>query len=85
MDWQSPQRVHLIFVAYVVGTMLFVVAMGFAEQIGLSREWLGGICLMASILSYALIGIYCRTTQISEYYVAASAASTTAWPARPTG
>lgn len=70
MNWQSPNRVHFVFVAYVLGTMLFVVAMGFAEQLGLSREWLGGICLMASILSYALIGIYCRTTQISEYYVA---------------
>lgn len=70
MNWQSSTRVHLVFVAYVLGTVLFVIAMGFAEQLGLSREWLGGICLMASILSYTLIGVYCRTTQISEYYVA---------------
>ncbi len=61
---------HVIFALYVLGTVVFVAAMAVAEQYGLSRAWLGGICLMASILSYALIGVYCRTTSLPEYFVA---------------
>ena len=62
--------IHALFGLYVVGTVLFVLAMAWAERQGLSREWLGGICLTGSIVSYALIGVYCRTTQMDEYYVA---------------
>ncbi|NQW95021.1 MAG: VC_2705 family sodium/solute symporter, partial [Polaromonas sp.] len=37
---------------------------------GLPRLWIGSIFLLATIALYAGIGIMCRTTEASEYYVA---------------
>src|SRR4051812_29902269 len=44
--------------------------MGWAERNGLSRFWLGPIFMFASVMMYAAIGIYSRTTDPFEYYVA---------------
>ncbi len=44
--------------------------MAWAERSGLSRFWLGPIFLFSSIMLYAGIGIYGRTTDPQEYYVA---------------
>ena len=55
---------------YTLGLLLFVVALGSAERMGLPRLWIGSIFLLATIALYAGIGIMSRTTETSEYYVA---------------
>jgi cation/acetate symporter len=63
-------RLHRLLAAYVAGLLLFIVLMAWAEQRGLSRFWLGPIFLFLSIMLYAAIGIYGRTGDPNEYYVA---------------
>jgi len=63
-------RLHRTFGIYVVTLLVFLVAMGLAERAGLSRQWLGAVFLFATIILYAAIGIYNRTTDPAEYYVA---------------
>jgi cation/acetate symporter len=63
-------RLHRIMAIYIVGVLLFLVIMFAAERAGLPRYWLGGIFLAATIGLYACIGIYSRTAEPSEYYVA---------------
>ena len=55
--------------------------MAWAEQQGLSRQWIGPIFLFLTVMAYAGIGVYARTTDADEYYVAGGAfrRSTTAW------
>ncbi|AEG93513.1 VC_2705 family sodium/solute symporter [Ramlibacter tataouinensis] len=63
-------RLHRVFGAYVVGLLAFLLLMWGLEQQGLARLWLGPVFLFASVMMYAAIGIYGRTTEASEYYVA---------------
>ena len=44
--------------------------MAWAERKGLSRQWLGPIFLFSTVMIYAAIGIYGRTADAEEYYVA---------------
>jgi cation/acetate symporter len=55
---------------YVGCLLAFLVGMVVAEIAGLSRNWVGGIFLIVTIAFYALIGIYNRTSDPDEYYVA---------------
>ena len=55
---------------YTGGFLMFVVALALLEQMGLSRQWIGFIFLIATIGLYAGIGIMSRTTDAAEYYVA---------------
>ncbi len=64
------RRLHRMFGVYVAGLLAFLLAMALAEWAGLSRQWLGAIFLFATIGLYAAIGIYNRTTDPAEYYVA---------------
>ncbi len=64
------RQIHRILALYVVGFIGFVVLLGWAEHRGLSRTWLGPIFLFATVMMYAAIGIYGRTTDAEEYYVA---------------
>lgn len=63
-------RVHRRFAAYLVLLLLFLVGLAMAERLGLSKAWVGGVFLFATVLLYAAIGIYSRTSDASEYYVA---------------
>lgn len=63
-------RLHRIVLIYVVGLLSFLLLMFYAERAGMSRYWVGGIFLTATIGLYACIGIYSRTADPSEYYVA---------------
>jgi cation/acetate symporter len=47
-----------------------VVVLAVLEQMGLSRQWIGLIFLLATIGLYAGIGIMSRTSDAAEYYVA---------------
>jgi len=55
---------------YTGGFLLFVVLLGIAEQMGLSRAGIGYVFLGATVLLYAGIGIMSRTNDADEYYVA---------------
>lgn len=55
---------------YTGGFLAFVVVLAVLEQMGLSKQWIGLIFLLATIGLYAGIGIMSRTTDAAEYYVA---------------
>ena len=55
---------------YTGGFILFLIALAIAEQMGLSRRWIGYWFLFATIALYAGIGIMSRTMDAAEYYVA---------------
>ncbi|RYY74393.1 MAG: cation acetate symporter, partial [Comamonadaceae bacterium] len=64
------RRIHRVLAMFVVAFIAFLVLLAWAEQQGLSRFWLGPIFLFATVMMYAGIGIYSRTTDPEEYYVA---------------
>ena len=55
---------------YTGGFILFLVVLAVAEQLGMSRRWIGYWFLFATIALYAGIGIMSRTMDAAEYYVA---------------
>ena len=55
---------------YTGGFILFLLALALAEQLGMSRQWIGYWFLFATIGLYAGIGIMSRTAEVAEYYVA---------------
>ncbi|TXH90868.1 MAG: DUF4212 domain-containing protein [Rhodoferax sp.] len=67
---QVPTYYHRRFAAYVAGLLLLLGVLAVAEQYGLSRPWMAGIFLSATLVLYAGIGVYARTAEASEYYVA---------------
>ncbi|WCM92013.1 VC_2705 family sodium/solute symporter [Acidovorax sp. NCPPB 2350] len=63
-------RLHRMLALYALGVVAFLALMAWAEQRGLSRHWIGPIFLFLSVMVYAAIGVYGRTTDPDEYYVA---------------
>ncbi|QEA14076.1 VC_2705 family sodium/solute symporter [Comamonas flocculans] len=63
-------QLNRILGLYVLGLVGFVAAMAWAEQRGLSRHWIGPIFLFLTVMMYAVIGVYGRTSDPAEYYVA---------------
>jgi cation/acetate symporter len=61
---------NVVYRWYAAGFFAFVVLLAMLEQLGLSRQWIGLIFLLATIALYAGIGIMSRTTDAAEYYVA---------------
>ncbi len=55
---------------YTGGFFVFVILLAILEQVGLPRQWIGFIFLLATIGLYASIGIMSRTNDAVEYYVA---------------
>src|SRR5688572_655954 len=55
---------------YTGGFIAFIIALAIAEQVGMSRQWIGYWFLFATIALYAMIGIMSRTVDAAEYYVA---------------
>ena len=55
---------------YTGGFILFIILLAIAEQMGMSRAWIGYWFLFATIGLYAGIGIMSRTSEVAEYYVA---------------
>ena len=64
------RRLHWIYLAFGLAFLAFVGAMALLEHLGLSRSWIGFLFLVGPIVFYAGIGILCRTTDPTEYYVA---------------
>jgi cation/acetate symporter len=49
---------------------LFLAALAMLEKEGMPRLWIGYLFMFATIVLYATIGVVCRTSNVSEYYVA---------------
>ncbi len=64
------KQLNKVYAFYTGGFIAFVIVLAVLEQIGLNREWIGFIFLIATIALYAGIGIMSRTTDAAEYYVA---------------
>lgn len=64
------QQLNKVYLWYTGGFFVFVMVLAILEQLGLSREWIGFVFLLATIGLYAGIGIMSRTTDAAEYYVA---------------
>jgi cation/acetate symporter len=59
-----------VYTWYTGGFVAFVILLAIAEQMGLSRQWIGYVFLMATVGLYAGIGVMSRTSDAAEYYVA---------------
>ncbi|HVZ44397.1 MAG TPA: VC_2705 family sodium/solute symporter [Ramlibacter sp.] len=64
------RRLHRMLAIFVAGFLAFLLLMAWAERSGLSRTWLGPVFLFVTVMMYAGIGIWGRTTDPEEYYVA---------------
>ena len=61
------QQLNKVYGWYTGGFIVFVVLLAIFEQMGLSREWIGFIFLIATVALYAGIGIMSRTSDAAEY------------------
>lgn len=64
------QQLNKVYGWYTGGFLAFVIVLAVLEQMGLSRQWIGFIFLLATVALYAGIGIMSRTSDAAEYYVA---------------
>lgn len=55
---------------FTVGLGLLLVSLAILEREGFPRFWLGYLLLFTSIVVYAGIGLFSRTSDLAEYYVA---------------
>jgi cation/acetate symporter len=66
----SLTRLQRYYLYYAACFFAFVGALAVLEQHGMPPRWIGYAFLFFTISMYALIGIVCRTSDVSEYYVA---------------
>jgi cation/acetate symporter len=66
----DARRIHGRFATYVAVLLLSLIGLGLAEQAGLPKVWIAGIFLSVTLVLYAGIGVYGRTANAPEYYVA---------------
>ena len=64
------QQLNKVYAWYTGGFIAFVIVLAVLEQMGLPRQWIGFIFLLATVALYAGIGIMSRTNDAAEYYVA---------------
>jgi cation/acetate symporter len=63
-------QLNKVYTWYTGGFVVFVVVLAIMESMGLPRNWIGLVFLLATVGLYAGIGIMSRTNDASEYYVA---------------
>ena len=64
------KQLNKVYSWYGGGFVLFVLILGIAEQMGLTRNYIGYAFLAATVFLYAGIGFMSRTNDAAEYYVA---------------
>ena len=64
------QQLKKVYGFYTGGFITFVIVLAILEQMGLPRQTIGYVFLIATVLLYAGIGIISRTNEAAEYYVA---------------
>ncbi len=65
-----PRQLTRYFGLYSLGFGARLVTLAILEHEGFPRFWLGYLFLFATIVVYAFIGVFSRTSDITEYYVA---------------
>ena len=74
-----PNRLRLLLGSYgpalfvmlfAVGFMLTVLVLAWLEQRGLSQRWIGYFFLFLTLLVFSLVGLFTRTSDVAEYFVA---------------
>ena len=63
-------QLNKVYAWYTGGFIAFVVVLAVLEQMGLPRDYIGFIFLLATVGLYAGIGVMSRTSDADEYYVA---------------
>jgi cation/acetate symporter len=63
-------QLNKVYAWYTGGFLAFIIVLAVLEQMGLPKNWIGFIFLLATVGLYAGIGIMSRTTDAAEYYVA---------------
>jgi cation/acetate symporter len=63
-------QLNKVYGWYTGGFLAFVIVLAILEQMGLPRNYIGFIFLLATVALYAGIGVMSRTSDASEYYVA---------------
>ena len=58
------------YAGLAAGFILFIGLLAWLEKRGIEAAWLGYAFLFVTIALYALIGLFCRTSNLNEYYVA---------------
>jgi len=66
----SLTRLQRYYLYYTVIFLLFVVVLAALERAGMPARWVGYAFLVFTVSMYATIGVFSRTTDVSEYYVA---------------
>ncbi|WP_343639475.1 sodium:solute symporter family protein [Roseateles sp.] len=69
-DAAFRRRLNRTYAAYTLGFVLLAGALGVLERLGMPKQWLGFSFLLLTVLVYAGIGVFSRTTDPVEYYVA---------------
>jgi cation/acetate symporter len=64
------RRMMRYYILYTIGFILFLVVLAILEREGFPRLWIGYLFMFSTIVLYAGIGVMCRTSDVSEYYVA---------------
>ncbi|MFZ6754664.1 sodium:solute symporter family protein [Undibacterium sp. Dicai25W] len=55
---------------YTALFFVFLISLAILEREGVPRSWIGYLFMFVTIVIYAGIGVLCRTSDITEYYVA---------------
>ena len=55
---------------FAVGFVVTVLVLGWLESRGLDQRWIGYIFLFLTLLVFALVGLFTRTSDVAEYFVA---------------
>jgi len=66
----SLTRLQRYYLYYTGIFLLFVVVLAALERAGMPARWVGYAFLVFTVSMYATIGVFSRTTDVSEYYVA---------------
>jgi cation/acetate symporter len=66
----ESKKIGFFYLLFTAGFLLFVYFLGLLERTSGSGIWLGYVFLFVTIAIYASIGLICRTSDISDYYVA---------------
>jgi cation/acetate symporter len=67
---RRTRRYHWRFALLLIGIVGLLLALALAERWGMHKAWIAGIFLSATLLVYSIIGVYGRTSEAAEYYVA---------------
>lgn len=70
MNKNFPQLLARYFGLYTAGFGLLLLSLAVLEQEGFPRFWLGYLFMFSTIIVYAFIGVFSRTSDVTEYYVA---------------